>query len=85
MFAYALTFRKLRGRKVINILMIITMFFGGGIIPIYLLFNAMNMLDTIFPLIILGAVSPYTVYIMRNFITAIPYSLTEAAYLDGAN
>ncbi len=83
--SYALTFRKLKFSTGVNIMLLITMFIGGGLIPTYLLFNAMGMNNSIWPLIILGAVSPYTVYIMRNFISRIPYSLTEAGYLDGAN
>ena len=84
--AYPLTKRELKGRGVIAFMFMFTMYFGGGLIPEYLLLNDLKMLNTIWSLILPLAFSAYNIIIMRSFIEAsIPASLEEAAFLDGAS
>ena len=63
----------------------VTMFFNGGMIPNYMLIRNLKLLDTYWALILPGAISAYNLILMRNFVAAIPPSLEEAAYIDGAN
>ena len=83
--AYPLSKSYLKGHKVIMGMMTFTMFFSGGMIPGYLLIKGLGMVNTLWALIIPGCVSTYNVILMKNFILAIPASLEEAAYIDGAN
>lgn len=84
--AYPLTKRELKGRGVISFMFMFTMYFGGGLIPEYLLMNDLKMLNTLWSLILPLAFSAYNIIIMRSFIeSSIPASLEEAAFLDGAN
>ncbi len=83
--AYPLTFENLRGRKVINVLITITMFFNAGAIPNYLLLQKLHLLDNPLVLIIPSCLSVYNMIIMRSFFYGISDSIREAAQIDGAN
>lgn len=83
--AYPLIFKKLKGRSIINIFMIITMYFNAGTIPFYLLLKDINLLNKPAVLIIPGCLSVFNVIIMRSFFYAIPDSLRESAEIDGAS
>lgn len=84
--AYALSRRKLKGKSVIMGMMILTMFFGGGLIPSYLNISRLNLLNTFAVMILPSAISTYNVMIMRTFfMNSIPYELEEAAFVDGAS
>ena len=84
--AYPLTKRELKGRGVIAFMFLFTMYFGGGLIPDYLLMKDLKMLNTLWSLILPLTFSAYNIIIMRSFIEAsIPASLEEAAFLDGAS
>ncbi|UKS29480.1 carbohydrate ABC transporter permease [Paenibacillus sp. HWE-109] len=85
MLAYPLSKRYLLGRKVWMGLIIFTMFFGGGLIPTYLLVKELHMLNSIWSLVLPGLLSAYTIVIIRNFFTALPVEVEESAYMDGAN
>ncbi len=82
--AYPLIFEKLKGRKVINIFITITMFFNAGTIPNYLLMQKLGLLSNPLVLIIPGVMSVYNMIIMRSFFYGIPDSLRESAEIDGA-
>jgi putative aldouronate transport system permease protein len=82
--AYPLIYDQLRGRKIINTLVIITMYFGAGTIPTYLLLKSLGMLDTAYVLIIPNCLSIFNMIIMRSFLFGIPGSLRESAEIDGA-
>lgn len=84
MMAYPFIIKDFRGKKFLNLFMVITMFFGGGLIPYYFVVRALGMIDTIWVMIIPGAVSAYNVVIFRTFFNNIPVELREAAYIDGA-
>ncbi len=82
--AYPLIFPALKGRKVINAFITITMFFNAGTIPNYLLMQKLNLLDNPLVLIVPGCLSVYNMIIMRSFFYGIPESLRESAEIDGA-
>lgn len=83
--AYPLSLPELRGRRGIQLIIYFTMLFSGGIIPGYILLKNLRMLDTFWVYVIPAALSPYNMFIMRNFFQGIPRSLPESAMLDGAN
>lgn len=83
--AYAMSKKHMPGRNVIMTLFLITMYFGGGMVPTYLLVKNLGLLNTRMVLIILGGVSVYNLIVSRvYFSTSIPDSLFEAAEIDGA-
>ncbi|MDR1399707.1 MAG: carbohydrate ABC transporter permease [Treponema sp.] len=82
--SYPLIYEQLKGRKIINTVIIITMYFGAGTIPTYLLLKSLNMLDTALVLIIPNCLSVFNMIIMRSFLFGIPTSLRESAEIDGA-
>ena len=82
--AYPLTKKRLKGRKVITLFMIFTMYFAGGIIPDYILLKTLKLTNTMWSLILPGAISAYNMVILKSFFEGIPESLEESARLDGA-
>ena len=83
--AYPLSRAKLPGRGIIMKLVVFTMFFSGGMIPTYLVVNGLGIIDTIWAIVLPGAISTYNMIVMRTFFMGIPESLHEAACLDGAS
>lgn len=83
--AYPMSRTDFRGRGLINVIFVITMFFGGGLIPTYLLISKMHMLDTIWAILIPGAFSVWNMIIARTYYMGIPVDMQEAAEIDGAN
>lgn len=85
MTAYPLTVKDFIGKKFVTIFLTITMFFGGGMIPTYLLMRNMNLIDNPLVLILPGCVGAYNVFVFRTFFNGIPSELAESAKMDGAN
>ena len=83
--AYPLTRKDLVGRKFMQYMIFFTMLFGGGLIPHYLVIKELGFINTYWALIIPGALSPYQMFVLRNFIQNLPSSLEEAAKIDGAS
>jgi putative aldouronate transport system permease protein len=83
--AYPLTKKWLPGRRILLFLFLFTLFFGGGIIPDYLLVKQLGLLNTIFALILPVGLSIWNMIIMKTFFASIPESLMESAHIDGAN
>lgn len=81
--AYPLTY-DLKGGRVINIMIILTMYFSAGTIPNYLLMKQLNLLGNPLVLILPGCLSVFNMIILRSFFWGIPESLRESAELDGA-
>ncbi|WP_245589946.1 carbohydrate ABC transporter permease [Caldanaerobius polysaccharolyticus] len=81
--AYPLSKKRLKGRGIILGFIVFTMFFSGGLIPTYLLVNALGMRNTIWAVVLPGAISTYNVIIMKTFFEGIPAELEEAAAVDG--
>lgn len=72
-------------KKPIIMLILFTMFFGGGMIPSYLNIRSLGLFNTVWALVLPGAMSVYNAIICKTAIEAIPRSLSESAYIDGAN
>jgi putative aldouronate transport system permease protein len=85
MFAYPLSISRLRGRRILMAFVVFTMFFNGGIIPNYMIVTGLHMRNTIFAIIIPGAISTFNLIVMRTFFEGIPKELEEAASIDGMN
>jgi len=83
--AYPMSRPDFKGKGFFNTLFVITMFFGGGLIPTYLLISNLGMLDTIWAILIPGAFSVWNMIIARTYYMGIPRDLQEAAEIDGAN
>lgn len=84
--AYPLSRRYFSGRKVITGILLITMYFSGGMIPTYLLVKNMGLRDTFWVMIFLGAVNAFNVIIARTFLESnINLELEEAASIDGCS
>lgn len=81
--AYPLSKRNLLGRKFLLKFMVFTMYFSGGLVPHYLLIVNLGMIDTIWAIIVPGAISVFLMLVMRTFFMGIPASLEEAAMVDG--
>lgn len=83
--AYPLAKDDLPGRGIISGFFVVTMLVGGGMIPTYLLVSGLGLKDTIWSLILPGALPVYNMIILMNFIRGLPHELEEAAWVDGAN
>ena len=83
--AYPMSREDFRGRKFFNVIFMITMFFGGGLIPTYLLISNLGLLDSMWAVILPGAFSVWNMTIARTYYRGIPQDLREAADVDGAN
>lgn len=77
--------REFGARKFYVIFMVITMMFGGGLIPDYILKSELGMINSIWVLVIPGAIPITNVILIMNFFRGIPTSIREAGMIDGAN
>lgn len=84
-FAYALSKRRLVGRRFLTLFAVFTMFFNGGLIPNYVLINGLGFGNTMWAIVIPGAISIYNMLIMKSFFENMPEELEEAASIDGLN
>lgn len=73
-----------KGRSMYIWFLVFTILFSGGLIPSYILIQKLGLMDTIWALILPGALSVWNVILMINFFRGLPKELEEAAYLDGA-
>ena len=84
--AFALSRKDFKGRNFWTFYITFTMFFSGGIIPMYLLIKQLNLYDTFWVMILPGAISAWNMIIMRTFFQSnVPMELQEAAIIDGCN
>ncbi|GJM81990.1 sugar ABC transporter permease [Paenibacillus sp. HMSSN-139] len=83
--AYVLSRKNVMWNKVFMFLIVFTMFFGGGLIPMYLVVKGVGLLDSLWSTIIPFAISTFNLIIMRTSFMGIPDSLEESAKIDGAN
>ena len=84
--AFVLSRRTFALRTPLNWMVLFTMFFGGGMIPTYLLVKDLKLLNTVWSLVLPGAISTWNLIITRTFLaTSIPHELQEAAYIGGCN
>lgn len=83
--AYPMSRTDFKGRGFFNTIFVITMFFGGGLIPTYLLISNLGLLDSMWAVILPGAFSVWNMIIARTYYRGIPNELREAADVDGAS
>ena len=83
MFAYPLSKDNLMGHKVFMKIVVISMFFAGGMIPNYILMVSLGLRDTVASFILPGMISTYYVILMRSFFLTLPRELEEAGEIDG--
>ena len=82
--AFVLSRKKLYIKKFMTLMVVVTMFFSGGLIPQYLLIKQIGLYDTIWALILPSAISVYNMLVLRTAFAGIPSELEEAAKIDGA-
>ncbi len=83
--AYAFSRKKYPGKKFFFLLMLFTMFFSGGMIPTYLQFKNLGLINSIWAVILYSGISAYNIIILKNGFEQTPPELEEAAKIDGAN
>jgi putative aldouronate transport system permease protein len=85
MLSYGMTKKKMPGRNFFLTLILITMFFGGGLIPYYMLIKNLQLINTIWVMIIPSGINIWYFTLIKSFFNQIPESLEESAKIDGAN
>lgn len=83
--AYAVFHRDLVGRKFWNLMLIFTMYFGGGQVPYYMIIKHMHLLDTFWVFVVPGLFSVYNMILIRTYIESLPQSLLDAVKIDGGS
>jgi len=83
--AFPLIYANLRGKGILNTLIIFTMYFSAGTIPNYILMRDLKLLNNPWSLILPGCLSVFNMIILRSFFYSVPESLRESAEIDGAN
>ncbi|MFD0868846.1 Inner membrane ABC transporter permease protein ycjP [Chlamydia abortus] len=83
--AYALAKKDMPFHKGFTLLIVFTMFFSGGMIPTFLVVKSMGIMDTVWAMVLPGAVSTWNLLIMRTFFVGIPVELEESGKIDGLN
>lgn len=83
--AYPLSRNDFKGRTFFNTIFMITMFFGGGLIPTYLVVSNLGLVDSMWAVVLPGAFSVWNMTIARTYYKGIPQELREAADVDGAS
>lgn len=83
--AYPMSKKELVGRRLFNTLFLITMFFGGGLIPTFILINRLHLVNTIWAILLPGSFNVWNMILARTYYQSIPGELREASQLDGAN
>lgn len=82
---YALSRNKWFGKNFVMNMILVTMFFGGGLIPYYYLIKSLGLYNSIWVMVIPGAIDTYNMLLMRNYFASLPADMEESAKIDGAN
>ncbi|MBR5248520.1 MAG: carbohydrate ABC transporter permease [Lachnospiraceae bacterium] len=85
MGAYALTRREVPGQSLIMFMIVLTMYFSGGLIPTYMVMRELHLLDTIWAVLLPGILNTYNLIVTMSYFRGLPYELEEAAKMDGAS
>nr|WP_238357437.1 carbohydrate ABC transporter permease [Cohnella zeiphila] len=83
--AYALSKREMLFRSGFMVMVVITLFFSGGMIPTFLVVRSYHLLDTIWAMVLPGAVSTWNLIVMRTFFSSMPQEVEESGKIDGLN
>lgn len=84
-FAFGLSRKELVFRKPLTVLIVFTMFFSGGIIPSFILIRSLNLYNTLWAVVLPGAINTYNMIIVRTFMQGLPEEIFESARIDGAH
>lgn len=84
MTAYGLSYKDYPGKKLMFVLVLVPMYFTGGLLPTYLLMKNLNMVNRLWGIVLLCGVTPFNIIIIKNGIDQLPGELAEAARIDGA-
>ncbi|QUL53837.1 carbohydrate ABC transporter permease [Paenibacillus tritici] len=82
--AYTLSKRRLKGRQIFTFMVMFSMLFGTGLIPLFLLVKQMHLINTFWAIWLPGLVSAYNLFVMKSFFEGLPVELEESATIDGA-
>ncbi len=85
MVAFTLSRTDFQGRRFVSTVIVLTMYFSGGLIPGYMLIRDLQLMNTFWVYILPGLVSAFNIIIIRSFMDGLPFSLQESAKMDGAN
>lgn len=85
MGAYALSRKNLKGRKIFNLLLVFTMWFQAGMVPMYLNFQELGIKDNRWGIVVAFGITAFNIILLRNYFENVPESLEEASKIDGAN
>ncbi|WP_054023150.1 carbohydrate ABC transporter permease [Bacillus sp. FJAT-28004] len=85
LMAYPLSRRELHGRRPIMLMIIFSMLFSGGMIPAFLVVKALGLMNSLWALLLPGAISAFNLIILKNFFQQMPDGIEEAAKIDGCN
>ncbi|MEK0312601.1 carbohydrate ABC transporter permease [Cohnella sp. 56] len=85
MVAYVLSRSDFQARRLFSTLFALTMYFSGGLIPVYMLIRNLHLIGTFWVYILPGILSVWNMFIIRAYIGGLPYALQESAKIDGAN
>ncbi|WP_409342379.1 carbohydrate ABC transporter permease [Paenibacillus sp. MBLB4367] len=83
--SYSLSKKRLRGRSIVLLLILFTMLFGGGLIPMFLLLKNLYLLDSFWAIWLPGLISVYNLFVMKTFFESLPLEIEESATIDGAS
>lgn len=85
MVAFTLSRADFSGRKFVSTILVLTMYFSGGLIPGYMLMRDLGLINTFWVYLLPGMVNAFNIILVRSFMDSLPYSLQESAKMDGAN
>jgi putative aldouronate transport system permease protein len=85
MIAYVLSRKDFIARKPVSLIFVLTLYFSGGLIPVYMLMRDLHLINNFWVYILPGIVNAWNVFVIRSYMDGLPYSLQESAKMDGAN
>lgn len=85
MIAYSLSRKDFSARRFVSVALALTLYFSGGMVPVYMLMRDLHLLNSFWVYIFPGLVNAWNVFVLRSYMDGLPYSLQESAKLDGAN
>ncbi|KKC47961.1 MULTISPECIES: carbohydrate ABC transporter permease [Paenibacillus] len=85
MLAFTLSRADFQARRFVSVFLALTMYFSGGLIPVYILMRDLHLIGTFWVYVLPGMVGAFNVFVIRSFIDGLPFALQESAKLDGAN
>ncbi len=85
MLAYTLSRKDYFARRFVSFVLVLTLYFSGGMVPVYMLMRDLHLLNSFWVYVLPGLVNAWNVFVLRSYMDGLPYSLQESAKLDGAS